>query len=123
MKPKLIDGDDGNLYSADGSTIVRTEYKGLFSCIETGRQLRATLRLGNGGSYPIVIWTASGEAMLPSALATSKADLRREIRSIRDKSRDRIIAAAAYLEGPDLECAVSGTVISSAYGDPENEDL
>jgi len=52
-----------------------------------------------------------------------KKDLFQVARATRDQARDgfRVIACDVYWEGPTEECALSGDLIESEYGDPNAE--
>lgn len=101
---------------------LRAGYSRTYRNIETGSQLRATLRAGSfswPGGYPIVLFTADGEMVSPVALAKDKGHLRRELRDIHEGARGRIIGAGIYYEGETVQCACTGVDIESAYGVPE----
>lgn len=98
---------------------IRPQHARTHRTINTGLQLRQTLRAGPyawPGGYPIVLITSDGEMVHPGALAKDKSALYQALFDIRTKARGRIVAADVYYEGDDAECAYTGAVISSAYG-------
>jgi len=92
--------------------------------IETGLELRSTLRAGDctfPGCYPIVGITSDGEMVNLSALAKDKSALYIALRDIRSKVSGRIVATDVYYEGETVQCVYTNADIESAYGMPEDE--
>jgi hypothetical protein len=123
---ELFEVFDGDLYRKGEYAIpLRKDYCKHFREIESTKELLATIRAGNStdvGGYPITLIAADGQCCKPSALAKDRQSLERELRNIREKSRDRIIGSSVFYEGPPEECFVSGEMIESAYGDPDSEN-
>lgn len=98
---------------------VRTDYQRTFTEIDNSLQLRATLRNGSyawPGGYPLVFICADDECLSFDAV---QSDYSRYARDIRDSSFDRIVGCFIHYEGAPIECAASGQMIESAYGDSD----
>ena len=119
----MISESDGALYDTrDWShPPLRPHFQQTFRKIETLAQLKATLRNGEyawPGGYQMYLVMSDGEpATFKGAL-----DNWREIVSVfmSDlRGNWRVVGCDIYFEGPPMECAITGTMIESAYGDPE----
>lgn len=116
----FFQSEDGNLYrDTKGLPLVRKDYARSFQTIDTGAQLRATLRAGRFtslGGYPLYFITSDGAAL---SFESARENLSQVIRSIRDKSDDgwRIVACDINYEDNELMCDHSGEPIPSAYGE------
>lgn len=101
--------------------IVRNDYARRYATIETGRQLRATLRAGRfawPGGYPMYFITSDGAALSYSAVRDNFPAVLAAVRSgVGDGWR--VVATAINYEDPYLLCEHDGDLIGSAYGDEE----
>lgn len=108
----------GDLVRLQGDiTPVRPRYAFHHQSIESGLELRATLRAGPyawPGGYPLYLITSDCEAL---CFDCGHAEFRQITRAIRDKSSDgwRVIACEVNYETPDLQCAHCNRPIPSAY--------
>lgn len=120
---------DGHLYDTRKpewpENPVRRDYEKTFKHINTVSQLKATLRAGGyawPGGYQIVLITQEGDMVKPQALIKDKGQLRNAIGDIRAKYSGRIVGSEIYYEGPPVQCAYTGEIIESAYGDPDENN-
>jgi len=109
---------NGDLVRSGGPyTLVRRGFKTTHSTIETGMQLRATLRNGPyawPGGYPLYFITNDGSALSFEGVLDR---LESEIREIRNRFSGRIVACDVNWEDNDLFCEITGKRIECAYGD------
>ena len=68
------------------------------------------------GGYPRYFITADGEALSFKAVEEN----REEVLAAWDEWK--VVACEVYWEGPPMQCAHSGEMIESAYGDPNEEE-
>lgn len=125
----LVSECDGHLYDTRKpdwpNNPVRRDYAKTFKRIETVSQLKAVLRAGGHawpGGYPIALLTAAGEMVKPEALIKDRNALREAYSDIENNSEWRIVGADVYWEGPPVECAYTGEMIESAYGEPDENN-
>lgn len=100
-------------------TPLRKWYKHTHASIQTGAELRATLRAGAvtwPGCYPLYFITSDGGAL---SFDTVRANLRSVLDSIRTKCNDgwRVIACEVNYEDTELYDDHTGERIESAYGE------
>ena len=98
---------------------LRKCYKYSHSNIETGAQLRATLRAGDvtwPGCYPLYFITSDGGAL---TFGTVRDNLRSVLDSIRTERGDgwRVVACEVNNEDTNLRDDHTGEKIESAYGE------
>lgn len=110
---------DGALYLGNALRPVRPVFSHHFPRIETGAQLRATLRAGPytwPGGYPVFFYFYDGEGC---CFACARREIRSITRAIRDKSRDdwRIVGCEINYEDSSLYCAHCNARIESAYAE------
>lgn len=115
----------GALYlRAPGAPTVREVYSRTFERIETGAELRATIRAGAyawPGGYPMYFLTDDGATL---CFDCARSELRSITQSIRGKHRDgwRVVGTFIHWEGAPETCAHCGADCESAYGDPNAPD-
>lgn len=93
--------------------------------IRTGLELRQTLRAGSvtfPGCYTVVLITSDGELVSIDGLLQDRGALYRALWDIRTGAHGRIIMCDTYDEGPPVECAYTGRMIESSYGDPDSDE-
>lgn len=121
----FISDSDGALYDTrranwSASAPLRPDYRRTHARIETGRQLKATLRAGAfawPGGYPLYFITADGAAL---SFAAVRQELRQALQAIADNDTQsgwRVVACDINWEDSDLTCEHTGKRIESAYGE------
>lgn len=120
---QFVVNKEGALCRKDTGEVVRIDYRRLIREINNGRELRSVIRFGDrDGEYPLLFWTADGEVIIPTSLSVNKSDLKGELRRIRDATKDRIMYAEAYIEGPSVECVITGTTVVAFEDVPDFEE-
>jgi hypothetical protein len=125
----FVSSTDGHLYDTrvpdwHKKPPLRRDYRRTFRTIETGAQLRATLRAGGAawpGGYTVALYTRDGAMASIPALCADKSALYQALYDIRTKQRGRIVGADLYDEGTTVQCAYTNADIVSSYGDPEGD--
>ena len=114
---------DGALYDTRrpdwSATPLRPLYSRTCRDIETGADLRATLRAGETawpGCYPLYFITDDGEALSFDAV---RENLRAVLYSIKHDWNDgwRVVTVEVNYENHDLTCIHTGKPIAAAYAD------
>ena len=100
---------------------LRTPYARTFSRINTGAELRATLRAGPyawPGGYQMYFITSDGAAL---SFESARAEFRQCAYALRHRLNDgwRIVACDINYEDGELYCDHSGERIPSAYAEDE----
>lgn len=113
---------DGSLVESRTGRTIREDYAWTHREIETGRQLRATLRAGPyawPGGYQMYLLMSDGEAL---CFQCGRSEIYWITRSIRDRSKDgwRVVACDINWEDDDMYCAHCNERIPSAYGNDED---
>lgn len=128
MKDHFMTSDtDGARYDTRGvdwsrKQPLRANFSRTFQKIETLAELKATMRNGQyawPGGYQMYLIMGDGE---PAAFDAVRKEWREIVGAFfRDDKRDqwRVVGCEIYWEGAPIECSISGTMIESAYGDPE----
>ena len=104
---------------------IREGYRCTKREINTGADLRATLRAGPWafpGGYEIALYTSDGAMASLRGLLGDRGALYQALYDIRHKISGRVIGCDIYYEGPIEHCAYTNTAIEAAYGDPEDEN-
>jgi hypothetical protein len=129
MTHLFVSDTDGALYDTREAnwfsrTPLRVNYQRTFQQIDSLSKLKATLRNGPyawPGGYPIVLYLEDGE---PCTFQAVRDDWRRVVSDMMAGcGQFNVVAADIYYEGPALACAMSGQLIESAYGDPDEMEL
>ena len=71
------------------------------------------------GGYPVVYYASDGEAYCAKCAADQYLKEQDPEEYIGD---DRLVAAEVYWEGPEEHCCECGTLLESAYGDPDSDN-
>ncbi len=102
--------------------IVREKYAYHHSTIETGKELRATLRAGPyawPGGYPLFIGSSTGES---AHFECVKENLSSIIHDLRHSHRFGPMYCEINYENTELYCDHCNKKIESAYGDDDEEE-
>jgi len=96
----------------------KEDYSYHYGNIETGKQLRATLRAGEfawPGGYPVYLFCDDGQ---PLCFGCAKDNIHQVTHSVRHGLNDgwRIIGCDVNWEDPDMHCDHCEKHIESAYG-------
>jgi hypothetical protein len=101
--------------------IVREVFSRHFREIETGLQLRATLRAGSTtdlGGYPLYFVVDDGEALCFKCVRSELRQITSAIRAgTSDRGGWRVIGCDVNYEDPDLTCAHCNERIRSTYAE------
>ena len=111
--------DNGDKW--ENGAVIRPGFSRTHETIQTGLQLRATLRAGEyawPGGYQMALSTSDGETLCYSC---GRAEFPQIARAIRDRSRCgwRVVGSFIHWEGEPLQCAHCNRSIPSAYGSDE----
>jgi hypothetical protein len=119
----FISHDGALCRDTPAATTVREHYARTHRTINTGAELRATLRAGSyawPGGYPLFLLTDDGASL---CFACVLAELPNVLRAIRAKVNDgwRVVGCDVNYEDEDNICSHCNARIPSAYGNDEGQ--